>query len=54
VPLSLTFSLSFSHTQIQALERTVCTGSISEMRTTGGEVAFICAMIADSLYLRER
>jgi hypothetical protein len=32
----------------------VCTGSTNEMRTTGGEVAFICAMIADSLYLRDR
>jgi hypothetical protein len=40
--------------QIQALERTVCTGSASEMRTAGGEVAFVCAMIADSIQLRDR
>jgi 23S rRNA A1618 N6-methylase RlmF len=32
----------------------VCTGSHQEMITPGGEVAFVCAMVADSLVLRER
>lgn len=32
--------------------RTVCTGSNTEMRTTGGEVAFIIGFIADSLVLQ--
>jgi 23S rRNA A1618 N6-methylase RlmF len=40
--------------QIQPAEHTVCVGSHSEMRTLGGEVAFVCAMIADSLQLRDR
>jgi len=40
--------------QIQASERTVCTGSTSEMRTLGGEVAFVAAIVYDSLLLRDR
>jgi len=40
--------------QIQVNERTVCTGSTSEMRTLGGEVAFISAIIYDSLMLKDR
>jgi 23S rRNA A1618 N6-methylase RlmF len=32
--------------------KTVCSGSNSEMRTLGGEVSFVYAMIADSLILR--
>jgi hypothetical protein len=34
--------------------KTVCTGSEREMITTGGEIAFVGAIIADSLSLRER
>lgn len=40
--------------QIHENDRSVCKGTVSEMRTFGGEVAFICAMIVDSLQLRER
>ena len=40
--------------QIFANQRTVCTGSINEMRTVGGEIAFVCAIIADSLIIRDR
>ena len=32
----------------------MCTGSTSEMRTLGGEVAFISAIIYDSLLLKDR
>lgn len=35
-------------------EETSCSGNSAEMRTNGGEVAFITAMILDSLVLRER
>jgi hypothetical protein len=34
--------------------KTVCSGGHNEMRTKGGEVCFICTMIADSLILRSR
>ena len=40
--------------QIKISSRTVCTGSKSEMRTVGGEVAFVAAIIADSIILRHR
>ena len=40
--------------KIKVSSRTVCTGSKSEMRTVGGEVAFVAAIIADSLILRQR
>ncbi len=35
-------------------EETVCTGNDIEMKTEGGEIGFITAMIADSLILKER
>ena len=35
-------------------EETVCTGNEIEMKTIGGEIAFITAMILDSLILKER
>jgi len=52
----LTFSLPLFALilQIQASERTVCMGSTSEMRTLGGEVAFVAAIVYDSLLLRDR
>jgi hypothetical protein len=34
-------------------EETVCTGNDVEMKTIGGEIGFITAMIADSLILQE-
>jgi hypothetical protein len=35
-------------------EETVCSGNEIEMKTVGGEVAFITSMILDSLILKER
>ena len=37
--------------QIQRNERTVCTGSTSEMRTVGGELCFLAAIVMDSFRL---
>lgn len=37
---------------IQPNNHSVCTGSTTEMRTTGGEVAFLAAMVLDSIVLR--
>lgn len=54
LPSGAVVAWSLCRLQIQDLERTVCTGSTSEMRTVGGEVAFVCAMIADSIQLRDR
>ena len=39
---------------IQRNPRTVCSGSITEMKTVGGELAFIGAIVADSLVIREK
>lgn len=39
---------------VQNNEETVCSGNTTEMHTQGGEVAFITAIILDSLVLRER
>jgi 23S rRNA A1618 N6-methylase RlmF len=39
---------------VQENEHSHCTGNNVEMKTIGGEVAFITAMIIDSLLLRER
>ena len=37
---------------IKANHHSVCTGSITEMRTSGGELAFLGAMVLDSLVMR--
>jgi hypothetical protein len=39
---------------IQSNNRTINTGSLNEIRTIGGEINFITAMIADSLIIKER
>jgi len=39
---------------IERNPRTVCTGSLVEMVTRGGEVAFVGAIVADSLILRDK
>jgi len=38
--------------KIAANDKTACTGDAVEMRTPGGEAAFVTAMVADSLVLR--
>lgn len=39
---------------VQPSHRTACTGAAHEMSTPGGEVAFVGALLADSLVLRRR
>jgi 23S rRNA A1618 N6-methylase RlmF len=38
---------------VQDNDETICTGNVTEMKTIGGECAFIAGMILDSLILRE-
>ena len=40
--------------RIERNPRTICTGNENEMMTTGGEVAFVGAIIADSLMYKEK
>jgi hypothetical protein len=46
------FFCFFFKKKIEKNEKTVCTGTSNEIRTAGGEVAFITSIIADSLILK--